>query len=94
MKQILFKIKNRLASLSYRTGIIVLVFCVVCYMISFAQMLLPVSVAAKGTLWVVFFGLAKTAQYSALLILGKAGIESIRKRWRRNRIEEDHKSRV
>lgn len=58
------------------------------YLSSFAQMLLPISAAAKGTLWVIFFGLAKTAQYSALLILGKAGIESIRKRIRRNQIED------
>lgn len=80
--------KAWLASFSYRTGVIVLIACVIFYIISFAQMLLPISVAVKGTLWVIFFGLAKTAQYSALLILGKAGIESIRKRWRRNRIED------
>lgn len=66
------KLQAWLASLSYRTGIIVLVACVLFYVISFAQMLLPIPVAAKGTLWVIFFGLAKTAQYSALLILGKA----------------------
>lgn len=46
-------------------------------------MLLPISVAAKGVLWVIFFGLAKTAQYTALLILGKAGIETLRKRFKR-----------
>ncbi len=46
-------------------------------------MLLPISVAAKGTLWFIFFGLAKTAQYSALLILGKAGIEKIRGRFKK-----------
>ncbi|MCM1336434.1 MAG: hypothetical protein NC187_05275 [Candidatus Amulumruptor caecigallinarius] len=88
MKATLIKIKKWLASLSYRTGVIVLIACVLFYIISFAQMLLPISVAAKGTLWVIFFGLAKTAQYSALLILGKAGIESIRKRWCRNQIED------
>lgn len=78
-------IKQWLASLSYRTGIIILLVCVLCYATSFAQMLLPISVAAKGVLWVIFFGLAKTAQYSALLILGKSGIESLRKRLRRSR---------
>ncbi len=46
-------------------------------------MLLPISVAAKGTLWFIFFGLAKTAQYSALLILGKAGVEKIRERFKK-----------
>lgn len=81
-------IRNWHASLSYRTGVIVLIACALFYVISFAQMLLPISVAAKGTLWVIFFGLAKTAQYSALLILGKAGIESLRKRWRSSSIKD------
>lgn len=57
--------------------------CSVCYAISFAQMLLPISVVAKGVLWVVFFGLAKTCQYAAILILGKAGIERLRRAFRR-----------
>lgn len=87
MKQTIRKIKDWLASLSYRTGIITIIACIIFYVISFAQMLLPISVAAKGVLWVIFFGLAKTAQYSALLILGKAGIESLRKRIHRKRVE-------
>lgn len=91
MNKTINAIKHRLASLSYRSGVTVLIACALCYVISFAQMLLPISVGAKGALWVIFFGLAKTAQYAALLILGKSGIESIRKRWRRKRIlkEED-----
>ncbi len=80
------KVKKWLSSLSYRTGIIVIIACVIFYVISFAQILLPISIAAKGTLWVIFFGLAKTAQYSALLILGKAGFESLRKRFHRMRV--------
>ena len=81
------RIKQWLASLSYRTGITILLVCVLCYVISFAQMLLPISVAVKGVLWVIFYGLAKTAQYSALLILGKSGISSLRKRFSRNRVD-------
>lgn len=42
-------------------------------------MLLPISAVAKGVLWVVFFGLAKTCQYAAILILGKAGIDRLRR---------------
>lgn len=63
--------------------------CIVCYIISFAQMLLPVSATVKGILWVIFFGLAKSAQYSALLILGKSGFDKIKKylRKRNNRQE-------
>ena len=41
-------------------------------------MLLPVSATTKGVLWVVFFGLAKTFQYAALLILGTAGLTRIK----------------
>lgn len=60
--------------LTFRTGVIVLCVAILCYIISFAQMLLPISLALKGTLWVVFFGLAKTAQYSGLLIVGVEGV--------------------
>ena len=33
-------------------------------------MLLPISAAAKGVLWTILFGLAKTCQYGGLTILG------------------------
>lgn len=79
-------IKSWLASLSYRTGVIVIIACVIFYIISFAQMLLPISVAAKSALWVIFFGLAKTAQYTALLILGKAGLESLKRKFGKSRV--------
>jgi len=82
MREIFQILKAWLASLSYRTGIYVIIACVIFYVISFAQMLLPISMAAKGTLWIIFFGLAKTAQYSAILILGKAGIKSLRRKFK------------
>lgn len=44
-------------------------------------MLLPISIAVKGTLWAVFYGLAKASQYTAILILGKTGIEKLKKRF-------------
>ena len=49
---------------------------------SFAQMALPISVALKGTLWVILFGLAKATQYTALLILGKEGVRRLRGLWK------------
>ena len=52
--------------------------------VSFAQMFLPISVATKGVLWVVFFGLAKTFQYSALVVLGAEGLKRV-KNWWKNR---------
>lgn len=74
------KLKSWLAGLSFRTGVIVLICCVLFYVISFAQMLLPISTVAKGVLWFIFFGLAKTAQYTAIAIIGKVGIQKLFKK--------------
>ena len=78
-KRYLTQLKNWLAGLSFRTGICMLIACILCYAISFAQMLLPISISAKGLIWTIFFGLAKATQYTALLILGKAGIDRVKK---------------
>ena len=67
-----------LGGLSFRSGVAVAVVCVTCYVISFGQMLLPISLGAKGVLWFIFFGLAKTSQYVAILILGKSGVDRLR----------------
>lgn len=67
-------IKYWLQSLSFRTGVIVLPF----YILSFAQMLLPISTAAKGVLWTILFGLAKTCQYGGLTILGVEGYQRLK----------------
>ena len=80
------KIKEWLGRLSFKTGIIVLVMCIPFYIISFAQMALPISTSAKGVLWVIFFGLAKTAQYGGLTILGAEGIKRIKESWRKRRL--------
>lgn len=78
-------IRERLSRLSFRTGVIVLAMCVPFYIISFAQMALPISTSLKGVLWVVFFGLAKTAQYGGLTILGAEGVKRIKKYWKRRK---------
>lgn len=67
------KVKSFLGRLSFRTGVIILALCVPCYILSFAQMALPISATAKGVLWFVLFGLAKTTQYAGLAILGVEG---------------------
>lgn len=72
------RFKQWLGSLSFRTGIVVATLCVISYIVSFAQMLLPISATMKGVLWTVFFGLAKTFQYATLLILGTAGLTHIK----------------
>lgn len=77
-KEIWRRLRAWLSSLSFRTGVWVAAVCVVCYAVSFAQMLLPIPAGVKVGLWVLFFGLAKTAQYTALLIFGKAGVERLR----------------
>ncbi|MCR5360506.1 MAG: nitrous oxide-stimulated promoter family protein [Bacteroidales bacterium] len=74
-----------LQGLSFRTGLIVMAMCIPFYIISFAQMLLPISAATKGVLWVVFFGLAKTCQYGGLSILGVEGFNRVKGWWKRRR---------
>lgn len=54
-KETFLKVKQWLQSLSFRTGVIVLLCCIPFYILSFAQMLLPISVAAKGVLWTVIY---------------------------------------
>lgn len=71
------KLKQWLQSLSFRTGVIVLLSCIPFYIMSFAQMLLPISVTAKGILWTILFGLAKTFQYGGLTILGVEGYKRL-----------------
>lgn len=75
----LSRLKGWLSTLSFRTGVYVAGVCLLCYLLSFAQMFLPLPVAVKGGLWALFFGLAKAAQYSALLILGKSGLDKLRR---------------
>ena len=47
-------------------------------------MLLPISAVAKGVLWAIFFGLAKTFQYSGIAVLGAEGLKRV-KLWWKNR---------
>lgn len=82
------RIKLWLQSLSFRTGVIVLLCCIPFYILSFAQMLLPISAAAKGVLWTVFFGLAKTCQYGGLTILGVEGYQRL-KNWLKRRKKQE-----
>ena len=70
--------KDWLQSLSFRTGVIVLLCCIPFYILSFGQMLLPISITAKGILWTVLFGLAKTCQYGGLTILGVEGYKRLK----------------
>jgi phosphoglycolate phosphatase len=62
--------------------------CIPFYILSFAQMALPISVEAKGVLWFILFGLAKTCQYGGLTILGVEGIRRLKAKFRKNKQEE------
>ena len=64
------KIKEWLQSLSFRTGVIVLMCCIPFYILS-------------GVLWAVLFGLAKTCQYGGLTILGVEGYKRLRNKFRK-----------
>ena len=74
------RIKSFLQGLSFRTGVIVLLSCVVFYLLSFGVLAMPLPVGLRGALWALFFGLAKSAQYGGLLILGAEGVKKV-KRW-------------
>ena len=76
------KIQKYLSRFSFRTGMIVLILFIPCYIISFAQMALPISNAMKGVLWFIFFGLAKTFQYGGLSIIGVEGVKRIKNYWK------------
>ena len=81
-------IRTWLQSLSFRTGVIVLLCCIPFYILSFAQMLLPISAAAKGILWPVLFGMAKTCQYGGLTILGVEGYKRLKDMFRRKKTSD------
>lgn len=83
IKNLIIATRKWLGSLSFRTGVILIIIAAVCYVISFAQMLLPIYASAKGVLWIVFFGLAKTFQYSGLAVLGTAGITKLKTWWKK-----------
>ena len=84
IRQLFEDVRQWLRSLSFRTGVIVLLSCIPFYILSFAQMALPISAAAKGVLWTVLFGLAKTCQYGGLTILGVEGYKRFKNMLKRN----------
>ena len=84
IRQLFEDVRQWLRSLSFRTGVIVLLSCIPFYILSFAQMALPISAAAKGILWTVLFGLAKTCQYGGLTILGVEGYKRFKNMLKRN----------
>lgn len=79
------RLKNWLGNLSFRTGLIVLLSCIPFYIVSFVQFALPLDMRVKTALWILFFGLAKTAQYGGLTILGAKGIERLREWWKKRK---------
>ena len=84
MKEFFDRLKLWLGHLSFRTGVIVLLSCIPCYILSFAQMALPISAGAKSVLWFVLFGMAKTLQYGGLTILGVEGVKRLKQYFKRS----------
>lgn len=78
LKRFIERVKAWLSQLSFRTGVVVMLCCIPLYVLSFAQILLPISASLKSVLWVVLFGLAKTAQYGGLTILGVEGVRRLK----------------
>lgn len=85
MSSVRDKIKSVLERLSFRTGVVILALCVPFYILSFAQMALPISAAVKGVLWFVLFGLAKLTQYTGLAIIGVEGWQILKSKFSKKR---------
>ncbi len=84
MKILLNNLLQWLSRLSFRTGVIVLLCCILCYILSFAQMALPISTTLKSVLWFILFGMAKTLQYGGLTILGVEGVKRLKQFFRKS----------
>ena len=84
-KSAITAIKAWLAKLSFRTGVVVIASCLLFYLLSFAQALLPISAEAKSVLFIIFFGLAKTTQYAGLAVVGVKGWQRIKSWFRRKK---------
>ena len=78
-RNILVAIRRVLSKLSFRTGVMVLISCVIFYILSFAQALLPISATTKSVLFIIFFGMAKLTQYTGLTIVGVEGWRRIKR---------------
>lgn len=78
-REFLNRVKAYLAQFTFRQGVVVLVICVLCYIASAVQALLPFSAATKSVLFIIFFGMAKLTQYVGLAIVGVDG-------WRRIKV--------
>lgn len=90
MKKFLTKIKTWLSSLSFKTGVIVLLMCIPFYILSFAQFSFSfLSVSTKSVLWAILFGLAKTFQYSGLTILGVDGVKRLKQKFKKKTSDEE-----
>lgn len=76
------KIRAGLGKLSFSVGIVILLSCIPFYILSFAQMALPISNYAKGALWVLLFGMAKACQYAGITIVGVEGFKRLKQKFR------------
>ena len=85
-------IKRWVTGMSFRTGVIYLIICLLLYIASFAQLLLPLSVATKTTLWIILFGLAKVAQYIGLAVVGVEGWRRIKAAMKRSKEQDNNDS--
>lgn len=72
------RLKRYLSGLPTRTGVILIVVCLVFHIAAFAQLLLPLTTATKTTLFIVLFGFAKITQYSGIAILGVKGWQAFK----------------
>lgn len=72
------KIKTALSKLSFRTGLILLVLCLLFHGVAVGFFTIPLEGETKALLITISFALAKIFQYSAVAILGVRGVMRVK----------------
>lgn len=81
MKRYLQRMKIWFQGFSPKTGVFLLIICVVLHILAFGQIAMPfLSPSTKKTLGIVLFSMAKAFQYSGLAIVGVEGYKRLKNR--------------
>lgn len=86
---ILEKVRSWLSRLSFRTGVIVLVLCVILHVAAFVPLAFDLSAQFKAIWWFWCFGAAKATQYTGLAIVGAEGVKRLRRYFKKKKEKDD-----
>lgn len=88
------KIKTALSKLSFRTGLILLVICLLFHGVAISLFAIPLEGEIKALLITISFALAKIFQYSAIAILGVKGVMRIKAWIRKMKVNNKHNNKT